>query len=133
MMEQRRYDAMVRSWIRYRQPANRDTIIATLESGVNTLWRRAQLSIKDQPLRNVVNEILRDASTRFPALAPVKLDGGSGILVNGLHENPSREDTQELREGTRYVMVRFLVVTCKLTSDDIVRALDPPAGPTAAD
>lgn len=107
--------------------------IGALEQGLNALWRRSHVTLGTATLEAVVLRVLHDAALRFPALAVVHLNGGSGIDVEELRARVRTEDAQQIHEGTRFILYEFLDVVGRLTAEALTPALHaafPRTGPT---
>lgn len=101
-----------------------ERVIAAFEEGLNAVWGRALAKLGEPALRAIVGELLNEAATRFPALSAAALNGGSGIDLRNLREHARVEDTQQLREGTRFVLTQVLTVVGRMTAEDLTPALD---------
>lgn len=97
-------------------------VIAAFEHGLKALWHCARPAIEAPALNMMVTELLRDGAMRFPALAYASV-GAAGIRVDELLAQARPEDAQQLREGTRYVLLQFINIVGHMTGGSLTPAL----------
>lgn len=115
--------ARVNMWMAGVPAAPPAEVIAAFEHGLNALWRCSSPAIAAPALNAVVAQLLREGASRFPALAYASVDGDTGIRVDELLAQARPEDAQQLREGTRYVLLQFINAVGHMTGGALTPAL----------
>jgi len=99
-----------------------ELLVEALEAGFSAVSRRLRPIVGEATTKAITNRVLRQAARQIPSLAFVRV-GDGGLSCGGLRARAGSLPPAEIAGGVRLVLVDFLGVLGRLTSDVLTPGL----------
>ena len=97
-------------------------LVDLYERALDSLWRRAHLSLGEVSLMAIVDRVLHEGTERFPHLAALKLET-SGVQCGVLRHAASALEPAVLEESLSFLVAELLRVLGSLTGEILTPGL----------